>query len=47
MGTLYENCKTPKTSTNECLECDEGYELIEGQCYEKEDFHIGQCQTDL
>ena len=28
----YKNCKTPKTSSNECLECNDGYILVNGEC---------------
>ena len=37
MGSIYQNCKQPKTSTNECFECEEGYELIDGECHEIEE----------
>ena len=34
-GSNYQNCKSPKTSSNECLECNDNYELINANCYEK------------
>ena len=33
-NSIYENCTIPKTSSEECFECEDGYELNEGNCYE-------------
>ena len=32
-SNYYENCTYPKTSSNECFECNEGYELINKTCH--------------